>query len=148
MNLEMTYYYDLLLIHAGCTLFMMGLIWMVQVVHYPLFAHVGIRDYQQYQWLHMQRITWIVAPIMIIEFISASILLIMNHSPSSTFVSTGFILLLLIWLSTFFFQVPAHSQLSRAWDEQAHTRLVWSNWIRTMAWSIRGIVALYLLRIY
>ena len=31
----------LLLLHAAATLFMTGLIWFVQVVHYPLFARVG-----------------------------------------------------------------------------------------------------------
>ncbi len=31
----------LLLGHVGATLFMVGLIWFVQVVHYPLFGHVG-----------------------------------------------------------------------------------------------------------
>ena len=31
----------LLLLHAGATFFMCGLIWFVQIVHYPLFAQVG-----------------------------------------------------------------------------------------------------------
>ena len=31
----------LLLVHAASTLFMAGVIWFVQVVHYPLMASVG-----------------------------------------------------------------------------------------------------------
>lgn len=33
----------LLLVHAAVTLYMTGVIWFVQVVHYPLFSCVGRR---------------------------------------------------------------------------------------------------------
>lgn len=36
----------LLYLHAGATLFMTGLIWFVQVVHYPLFLRVGEGNFQ------------------------------------------------------------------------------------------------------
>ncbi len=38
----------LLAIHAGCALFMAGLIWFVQVVHYPLFDQVGKAEFTAY----------------------------------------------------------------------------------------------------
>ena len=146
ISMDLTHYHDLLILHAGCTLFMVGLIWIIQVVHYPLFAHVGLSEYQRYQNLHMQRITWIVTPVMMIELLCASILMITSDTTSSSLITVGFILLILIWLSTLFLQVPAHAKLTKAWNETAHTRLVWSNWIRTIAWSIRGFLALWLLR--
>ena len=31
----------LLILHAGATLYMAGVIWFVQIVHYPLFSRVG-----------------------------------------------------------------------------------------------------------
>ena len=61
----------LLLTHAAVTWFLMGLIWIVQVVHYPLMAEVGAESYSAYQQGHMQRITWVVAPTMVLEALTA-----------------------------------------------------------------------------
>ena len=53
----------LLLAHAGTTLFMVGLVWFVQVVHYPLFGRVGEDEFVAYS-----RLTgWVVGPPMLLE---------------------------------------------------------------------------------
>jgi hypothetical protein len=39
------------------------------------------------------------------------------------------------WASTAFVQVPLHGTLARGFDEDAHARLVATNWVRTIAWS-------------
>ena len=52
----------LLLIHAGATLYMTGLIWFVQVVHYPLMARVGEDGFAEYEKHHQRLTTWVVAP--------------------------------------------------------------------------------------
>ena len=57
----------LLLLHAAATLYMTGLIWFVQLVHYPLMARVGPQHYSTYQHLHERKTTWAVAPAMFIE---------------------------------------------------------------------------------
>ena len=57
----------LFLLHVGSTLYMMGLIWFVQVVHYPLHAHVGAEQFSNYQHLHMNWTTFVVGPPMLIE---------------------------------------------------------------------------------
>ena len=54
-------------------LFMTGLIWFVQVVHYPLFAKVS-GTYPAYQAEHMARTTWVVAVPMLVE-LGAGVLL-------------------------------------------------------------------------
>jgi hypothetical protein len=137
----------LLLTHAGCTLFMTGLIWVIQVVHYPLFAYVGADDYERYHQLHMQRITWIVMPVMLAELLCAIVLAMspLAQGQYLSWVALG--LLLLIWLSTALFQVPAHTELASGWNDSVHARLVQSNWIRTLLWSARSIIALWLLRL-
>ena len=90
--------------------------------------------------------TWIVMPVMVAELLCALTLALspLAHHRSLTWV--GLIILLLIWLSTALLQVPSHAELTKGWNETAHTRLVWSNWIRTILWSARGLIALYLLR--
>ena len=48
MNWSLT----VLLANVVTTLFLVGLIWMVQVVHYPLFNDVGEQNYVSYQQRH------------------------------------------------------------------------------------------------
>ena len=46
----------LLVIHVAATLFMVGLIWTIHYVHYPLFANVGESTYVSFQAAHVERI--------------------------------------------------------------------------------------------
>jgi hypothetical protein len=50
-----------------------------------------------------------------------------------------------IWLSTAFLQSPRHTTLGRGFDPSAHRFLVTSNWLRTVLWSLRGLVVLCIL---
>lgn len=133
----------LLLVHVGATLFLVGLIWFVQVVHYPLFDRVGEQDFAAYERLHTLRTTWVVGPPMLLEALTALLLLIRRPAGvSSTQVLLGLALLLIIWLSTAFLQVPRHQQLAAGFDAPAHRALVLTNWLRTAAWSARGALVL------
>ncbi len=129
------------LIQFGATWFMTGLIWFVQVVHYPLFDQVGESGYRSYQEAHMRRTSWVVAPVMCIEAASAIAALWLR--PPIVAVSlawTGLALLALIWVSTWLLQVPAHGKLSEGFDRRAHERLVGGNWWRTVLWSARAVL--------
>ncbi len=135
----------LLLVHAAATLFMTGLIWFVQIVHYPLFAAVGADGFARYEQLHSARTTWVVMPVMLVELATAALLLWMADAQTRSLARAGAALLAVIWLSTFFLQVPRHSQLTAGFDPAAHAALVSTNWIRTLAWSARAVLALALL---
>lgn len=116
--------------------FMTGLIWFVQVVHYPLLAKVG-GDGTAYQTAHMTRTTWVVAVPMLAEAGTCVALAIMNVGPSwQRWPATA--LLAIVWAATFFLLVPAHETLARGFDADVHTRLVSANWIRTVAWTARA----------
>lgn len=45
-----------LIAYLASTLFMVGLIWTIHYVHYPLFAHVGESTYVAFQSEHVNRI--------------------------------------------------------------------------------------------
>ena len=45
----------------------------------------------------------------------------------------------------FFLQVPSHEKLLRAFDRAAHQFLVRSNWLRTLLWSARALLLLFLI---
>lgn len=132
-------------IHAFATLAMVGLIWFVQVVHYPLFARVGTDTYAAYQTSHMSRTSLVVGPLMLAE-LAAAVLILLSASSSRPLAIAGLILLAIAWLSTFFIQVPRHAILERGYDARAAASLVSTNWIRTIAWTARGILALLMLR--
>ena len=51
-------------------------------------------------------------------------------------------LLAVIGLSTALLQVPCHETLSCGLNAEVHRRLVSANWIRTIAWSRRGLLVL------
>jgi hypothetical protein len=135
----------LLLIHAAATWSMVGLIWFVQAVHYPLFAEVGSEQFVQYERLHQQRTTWVVMPLMLVELASAAALAFWRGSRvSSVWAGIGLLLLGMIWLSTFLVQVPLHAQLAGGFKAEVHRRLVATNWWRTVLWTARGVLALAL----
>ena len=133
----------LLLTHAAATWFMTGLIWVIQVVHYPLFARVGAEGYREYQLAHQSLISLIVGPAMLVEALATAAILVTRRDAPAI---AAAILLAIIWASTAFLQVPMHNALANGFDAQAHARLVDTNWIRTIAWTARGILALYFLR--
>lgn len=135
----------LLLTQLFATLFMVGLIWFVQIVHYPLFASVGRSNFATYEELHQRFTTWVVAPVMLVELVTAVALVFSARLGVTTVLSwIGLALLAVIWLSTWALQVPAHAALAVAFCETEHDRLVTTNWIRTAAWTARGLVLLAL----
>jgi hypothetical protein len=134
----------ILLVHAAATLFMTGLIWFVQLVHYPLFARVEARVFPGYEIEHMRRTAWIVTPAMLVEAAAAIALLFDPRVPAALAWGGG-ALLAIVWLSTALLQAPRHVALRRGFDAAVHARLVATNWIRTAAWSARSVLALAIL---
>jgi hypothetical protein len=59
---------------------------------------------------------------------------------------TNVILIGVTWISTATLQVPNHMKLARGFDSKLHNILVSSNWIRTVAWSIRGAIIIWMLQ--
>lgn len=129
-------------IHLVSTLCMVGLIWFVQIVHYPMFDRVGPKQFAEYERMHQQRTTWVVAPFMLAELATAIALVALKPDGLRTAVVwTGLILLAGIWLSTAVLQVPKHNLLQSGFTAEVHRSLVNTNWIRTIAWSGRGVLA-------
>jgi len=136
----------LLLANAAATLYMAGVIWFVQVVHYPLFARVSVEGYAAYQSDHMRLTTWVVAPPMLVELATAVALLWLRPaSVSLAALFAGVGLLAVVWASTFVLQVPCHEALGRGFDAATHRRLVATNALRTAAWSGRAALVLAML---
>lgn len=128
-----------LLLHLAATWFMVGLIWFVQLVHYPLMAWARQGDYVAFQLQHQQRTSWVVAPAMLLELTSALWCTFRGLAGGGPWLA-ALALLGLVWGSTAFWQMPLHARLAQGFVPQAHARLVQSNWLRTAAWTLRGLL--------
>lgn len=134
------------LIHAGATLFLVGLIWTIQIVHYPLFESVGTQNYAVYQASHMSRITYVVAPVMLAELGTAVYFSFVNYEPIDRILFwIGLMLAILIWISTALVQSPIHGRLAEKFDENLVRKLILTNWIRTILWTMRGALVLWMI---
>ncbi len=132
------------------TFAMTGLIWFVQVVHYPLFALIPDAQHSRYAARHQTLTGWVVGPLMLVELAASLLPLWPAWRPvfvGATGAVLGFVLVGLIWVSTGLVQVPLHERLLSGLDKRAIRRLVVTNWIRTVAWSLRcGLLMFWLLR--
>jgi hypothetical protein len=140
----------LLVVHAVSTCFMAGVIWIIQVVHYPLFGMVGRDGFAAYERAHAARITPVVGSAMLLEAACTGLLLLALGELAARGIPrwmpiAGAVLLACIWLSTFALQVPLHGQLAQGFDDSAHQALVRGNWIRTAGWTLRGGLAAWML---
>ena len=129
----------LLLANLAATLYLVGLIWFVQLVHYPLFDGVGTQGFAAYEGRHTRWTGAVVAPAMLIELATA--ILLVWRTPVGTPVwamPVGLAAVVILWAVTFFVSVPQHTILERGFDARAHRVLVDTNWIRTALWTARG----------
>lgn len=127
-------------------MFMTGVIWFVQVVHYPLMASVGVEGYALYQRAHQRLTTFVVAPPMIVELLTAAALVVWRPVNVPQWAAwLGLVLVGLVWTSTAMLQIPAHQRLATRFDADVHRRLVRGNWVRTVLWSARTALASWML---
>lgn len=136
--------HDLLLLHAAVTWMLTGLIWTIQIVHYPLFEQVGENRFIRYHARHMRGITWVAGPLMLIEAGSAALLFFLGER--SPWFNLGLVALGAVWFSTLLLQVPLHDRLTRGFNRQTIRRLSFTNGIRTLSWTLRAACLLMMLR--
>lgn len=131
--------------HAVATLFLAGLIWTIQVVHYPLFAHVG-DGFVAFHTRHSTRIAWLTAVPWAVQGVTTAALLLWHPTGVDRW---------LVWLTagaaavtvavTVVLSIPRHEALGHGFDATAHRALVVTNWLRTAAWSVGGAAAVAIL---
>jgi len=126
---------------------MCGLIWFVQVVHYPLFARIEGDESKGFADDHQARTARIVIPFMLAEGATAAVIAWAPPPGVPRWLAVaGLMLVIAIWLSTALVQIPLHGRLAR----EGHTAdtvaaLVRSNWPRTLLWSLRAALAAWML---
>jgi hypothetical protein len=125
------------IIQAVCTWVLMGLIWTIQWVHYPMFSFFNTSTPTAFQD-HQRRITYLVGPLMVIELFTAVLLAILNISSHPYFHAINIGLLIIIWAHTGVIMVPLHTKLSTAPNLKTIQLLVKKNYVRSVAWTLKG----------
>lgn len=127
------------------TAFMTGLIWFVQIVHYPIFRKVPPEQFMAFHQAHLSTTGKVVMLPMVFELLCSGLMLTLrfNHPLQTGLNYAAAALTVLIWAVTALVSVPLHNQLATSgFDAATIQKLVATNWLRTWAWTARlGIMA-------
>jgi hypothetical protein len=136
----------LLIIHACITWYMVGVIWMTQKCQYPLFKSVPTSHLTFFAREQQERIGYVAGPMMLLEAISGfALILILPTSTQFALTLCGAGLIALIWFSTFSVQSPLLKEILEGAGEEEINDLIKTNIFRTVSWTARGLLVLFLL---
>jgi hypothetical protein len=137
----------LVVIHAASTLFMVGLIWTIHYVHYPLFAYVGESTYTSFQAEHVARIgkllfvPWLTEGITLLGVLALAFFGGL-HAWRVPAIINGAAMAVVLMISGFW-SAPAHAKLADGFDKSLHDQLMTANLVRTLAWTVCGVCAIW-----
>ncbi len=119
----------MLWLHTFSVLFMTGVIWLIQLVHYPLMVYVKPEEFPVFHAEHSRWITVVVGPMMLLQL-------------GTSFLINSYLAVLFsvaVFAATFFVSVPLHNQLAGGLDPTVLQQLVRTNWIRTILWTLHSL---------
>lgn len=129
-----------LVLAVAATWSMVGLIWFVQIVHYPLLGSVPVACQVAIANRHQHLTGFVVGPPMAVEVVTAVLLVVDRpDGVGAAWPWVGLGALAVALASTALVQVPIHQRLARRPDAADSARLVQTNWARTVAWSLHGV---------
>ena len=136
---------DFLLYNVVLNSILVGIILITQFITYPLFQFID-SDFKTYHIAYTKRMGYVVAPLMVLELLLV-IKIITHHYSNGIIILIG-VLVLIIWLSTFFIQVPVHNNMSKGKPKNQVLFLMKSNYIRTLCWLLKLILSIQILNMY
>ncbi len=132
------------LITLALTLYMVGMIWSMQVLEYPLFAYVGRAEFPAYHARHNRALPLLVILPSLLALLSA--VLVIWSLPAGVPLWGALVVVgidVAVVISTAVGQAPLHAKLDREGQSAAVvSRLVRSNWIRTVLWTVNALLLL------
>lgn len=141
MSCQMLSSFDwLILLSSSWGLFV--LIWLIQIVHYPSFRYIDATQFDSFHNHHTNMITLIVLPLMLCELMNV-LWVTYKTSFSSIFLLLSGIVFI-IWLTTFLVSVPLHGQMVQFKNAAAIEKLIATNWIRTIFWTVKVVIVTFL----
>lgn len=116
------------------------LIWLVQFIIYPSFRYTREKEFIAWHGRYTALIGLIVTPLMILQA-GVEVACLLEQEPRWQRI----LLIVIVWSATFSLSVPCHSRLHRAGKNLIIIkRLVTSNWIRTLCWSLLFLETIFI----
>ena len=117
------------------------LIWLVQLVIYPVFTYLARTDFARWHPVYTRRVTLVVLPVMVGQVIIYGLSLVTGTAHWTVWLNAGIIAL--VWGITFFRAVPLHALLD-APDLEDHVATAvllnrinaWRVGVWTVVWGI------------
>jgi len=131
----------LFFIQIVCNSYLVSLVFMTQFITYPTFLNIDIDKFSDYHRKYVNNISFIVAPVMLIELLTLSLI---AYFSSEFLIIKSLILLLVIWLTTFFIMIPSHNRISKSYNKKEIISLINYNWVRTILWSFKLLLIIFL----
>ncbi|HRW74692.1 MAG: hypothetical protein H6568_10195 [Lewinellaceae bacterium] len=128
---------DLALLNLVLSAILTGLIWTIQVVHYPSFLDLGQHGFAAGYRRHLRGIIPLTGVLMTSELTAFLLWWYQSGWTTDLLLPAG--CLAWIWGATGFLHIPQHRRLSAGFDARLIHRLVVTNWGRTLAWTIRTV---------
>lgn len=136
----------ILILHAASTWALAGVIWFIQIAHYPAYRHVDETGFIHYQAQQLIRTGLVVVPLMVLEIGTAFGLIYLRPPGLDVrWLFTGLALILVNWIFTVAVQAPLHARFMKGRDQRLIERLIRTNWLRTLIWSGRAVLVGWLL---
>ena len=136
----------LLLANLVLSAFLTGLIWFVQIVHYPIFRKVPASHFGAYHAAHTLTTGQVVALPMLLELGIGGWLALQSLPANLRWANyAAYACVLLVWAITFGVAIPLHNRMTAAgFGEATINSLVAANWARTVGWTARTALLAYL----
>ena len=138
----------LIVVHAAASMFMVGLIWTIHYVHYPLFAYVGESTYASFQAVHVERIgrllfvPWLTEGFTLIGILVLAFL--GGHKTLRVPAVLNSAAMAVVLVISGFWSAPAHGKLADGFDKAVHDELMTVNLIRSLAWTVCGACSIWI----
>ncbi len=117
------------------------LIWMTQLIVYPGFTYYSELELASWHAKYTTAISVIVMPLMLLQVGIHGLQLILDFNPAKLLAS---VLIVLVWVNTFFFAVPLHNQIGVGLEVLAAAHdLVKINWYRAILWTLVFFIGVY-----
>lgn len=128
---------------------MVGMIWTIHLVHYPLFAEVGQESYVRFQAEHVERI----GPLLFVPWLTEGLTVLAllwfvtarRRRDIAAPVLVGAVAMAVVLIISGFWSAPAHGDLADGFDAVVHDRLMTANLVRALAWTVRGFCAAWIM---
>ncbi|NBP54255.1 MAG: hypothetical protein EBU67_08220 [Actinobacteria bacterium] len=131
------------------TWFLVGLMWTIHFIHYALFPKVGAEDFVAFEKAHVDRIgnllllPWLTEGVTLLGILALAFLGSRRDLRLPALINSAAMGVVLVISG--FWSAPAHGDLLKGFDQDVYDRLMTADLVRTFAWTVCGITAVWIL---